>query len=121
MPVFALDTTSPPSAEDSLSARNAFVNEYLAFQPTVQTSCPDNAELKDMPSKSVEGRENEDVPDKAKRTQGTKPVDPPKKPCADFKFDGQLFLIGGSANSTFVDLVNKRPDEPKSVVVTLAS
>ena len=43
------------------------------------------------------------------------------KTVADFKFKGELFLVGGGANKTFYELVKKLPDKAKVVVVALAS
>lgn len=131
MAATALDFASPQVSNDTTSSRSALVDEYLAFSPPSSRNTV-ASETTAYPKfhKTVEGRENENGPDtipgkkpdkKVEKKENDKPGDPKNDLCPDFKFKGELYLIGGNANNTWYELVKRLPENPKIVLVTLAS
>ena len=86
------------SARPSENKNQNLINEYLSC-------CLENKTAKPTSSDSAES-------DRRKQTESTQP---------EFKFKGQLFLIGGAANTTWDDMVSKVGKNAKVVAVGLAS
>ncbi len=127
----SFDLPVPKASSDSAAiiSHNAFMHEFLASMPIAHNDAKSDDSKKHSSKKSVEGAEDKDGPDsipggksdKTDKTEKDKPDDIASKVCPDFKFKGQLFLIGGNADDTFNELIKKLPENPKVVVVTMAS
>lgn len=90
----ALEVPPAQQAERPNSVQDALIDEYL--RQAEARSCP--KEASDAPA--------------GKRDQIN---------VKDYKFDGQLFLIGGVADTSFRELLDKLPKNAKVAVVGLAS
>lgn len=100
MTAYSRDIAESQSAPIINDSRLAFVDEYMRVPPAAEKA--DRAVREKCPESSLE-RASAVLPD------------------ADFKFSGQLFLIGGVADTAWNDMIARLPANARVVAVGLAA